>query len=85
MEKLREKGRVETLIKSLSRYSEKVLLVLGGQSDPDAVTVKTGFITDPLEAQEALKGLLQYHKFESDLERAVLLNVLHRLITSGAN
>jgi len=33
MDRLREKGGVETLIRSLSRYSERVLLVLSGRSD----------------------------------------------------
>ena len=39
---LQEKGRVETLIRSLSRYSEKAMLILTGHSDPDAVTIKIG-------------------------------------------
>ena len=33
MDQLQEKGRVETLIRSLSRFSEKALLILSGQSD----------------------------------------------------
>ena len=41
MDQLQEKGRVETLIRSLSRFSEKALLILSGQSDvrADAVTI----------------------------------------------
>nr|WP_211341359.1 hypothetical protein [Desulfoglaeba alkanexedens] len=33
MDKLSAKGEVETLIRSLSRFSEKALLVLSGKSD----------------------------------------------------
>ena len=41
MDRLQEKGRVETLIRSLSRFSEKALLILSGQSDvnADALTI----------------------------------------------
>ncbi len=91
MDQLHEKGRVETLIKSLSRYSEKALLVLSGQSDPDAVTVKIGptlifeRLWEETGIKEAVKGLLQHRRFEFDLERAVFLTVLHRLITSGSD
>lgn len=42
LDHLQEKGRVETLIRSLSRYSERSLLILTGHSDPDAVTIKIG-------------------------------------------
>ena len=40
LDQLQEKGRVETLIRSLSRYSEKAMLILIGRSDPDGVTIK---------------------------------------------
>lgn len=91
MDQLHEKGRVETLIKSLSRYSEKALLVLSGQSDPDAVTIKIGpaLIFERLwkntGIKEALKGLLHYRKFEFDVERAIFVTVLHRLMISGSD
>lgn len=35
--------------------------------------------------KEALKGLLHYRKFEFDVERAIFLTVLHRLMTSGSD
>ena len=41
METLKEKNRVETLIRSLSRFSEKALLILSGQSGVSADAVKT--------------------------------------------
>ena len=42
MDQLKEKDRVETLIRSLSRFSENVLLVLSGKSDLDATSKKIG-------------------------------------------
>ncbi len=41
-DKLQEKGEVETLIRSLSRFSEKALMILSGRSDPNLVTRKIG-------------------------------------------
>ena len=91
LDQLQEKGRVETLIRSLSRYSEKAMLILTGHSDPEAVTIKIGpaLIFERLWVQsgikEALRRLLNGRKFEFDVERAVFLTVLHRLMTSGSD
>ena len=91
LDQLQEKGRVETLIRSLSRYSEKAMLILTGYSDPEAVTIKIGpaLIFERLWEQsgvkEALRRLLNGRKFEFDVERAVFLTVLHRLMTSGSD
>ena len=41
MDQLQEKDRVETLIRSLSRFSEKVLLILSGKSDVSAASKKS--------------------------------------------
>ena len=40
MDQLQAKGQIETLIRSLSRFSEKALLVLSGKSDVNASTKK---------------------------------------------
>ena len=91
LDQLQEKGRVETLIRSLSRYSEKAMLILTGHSDPEAVTIKIGpaLIFERLWEQsgikKALRRLLNGRKFEFDVERAVFLTVLHRLMTSGSD
>jgi hypothetical protein len=42
MDQLHEKSRVETLIRSLCRFSEKALLILSGQSDISAETLTIG-------------------------------------------
>jgi len=91
MDQLREKRRVETLIRSLSRYSERAILILSGHSDPDAVTIKIGpaLIFERLWEQtgikKALHRLLEGRKFEFDVERAIFLTVLHRLMISGSD
>ena len=91
LDHLQEKGRVETLIRSLSRYSEKAMLILTGHGDPDAVTMKIGpaLIFERLWAQagikQALQRLLNGRKFEFDVERALFLTVLHRLMKSGSD
>jgi len=91
LDHLRDKGRVETLIRSLSRFSERAMLILTGNSDPDAVTVKIGpaLIFERLWEQTGIKAalqrLLQERRFEFDVERAVFLTVLHRLMASGSD
>ena len=91
LDHLRDKGRVETLIRSLSRFSERAMLILTGNSDPDAVTVKIGpaLIFERLWEQTGIKAalqrLLQKRRFEFDVERAVFLTVLHRLMASGSD
>lgn len=91
LDHMQEKGRVETLIRSLSRYSERAMLILTGHSDPEAVTIKIGpaLIFERLWQQtgikKALQKLLQDRRFEFDVERAIFLTVLHRLMSSGSD
>ena len=91
LDQIHDKGRVETLIKSLSRFSEQALLVLTGKSEPDAVTFRIGpaLIFERLWSNTgiryALGRLLKGRKFGFNVERAVFLTVLHRLMTSGSD
>lgn len=91
MDKLQAKGRVETLIRSLSRFSEKALLIVSGRSDISADAKKIGpaLIFERLWQQTGLKAaikrLLVDRNFEFDVERAVFLSVLHRLMVSGSD
>ena len=50
MDQLQGKGRVETLIRSLSRFSEQALLILSGKSDiaADARTIGPALIFERL-------------------------------------
>ena len=91
MDQLQEKDRVETLIRSLSRFSEKVLLILSGKSEVSAACKKIGpalifeRLWEQLGIKKVIKDLLSNRKFEFDVERAVFLTVLHRLFVSGSD
>jgi len=91
MDQLREKDRIETLIRSLSRFSEKVLLILSGKSEVSAGARKMGpalifeRLWEELGIKKVIKDLLSSRKFEFDVERAVFLTVLHRLFVSGSD
>ncbi len=91
MDQLQAKGRVETLIRSLSRFSEKTMLILSGKSDISADAVKIGpsIIFERLwketGIQKAIQRLLIDRRYEFDVERAIFLTVLHRLMVSGSD
>ena len=91
LDQLQEKDRIETLIRSLSRFSEKVLLILSGKSDVSAFSKKIGpvIIFERLWKELGLKNiiphLLSNRKFEFDVEKAIFLTVLHRLFVSGSD
>ena len=91
MDQLQEKDRVETLIRSLSRFSEKILLILSGKSDIHAGCEKIGpalifeRLWEELGIKKVIDELLSNRKFEFDVERAIFLTVLHRLFVSGSD
>ena len=91
LDKLHAKGDVETLVRSLAKYSEKVLLVLSGGSTPSAQSKKIGpslifeRLWKELGIKKVIKRLLGERKFEFDVERAIFLTVLHRLFVSGSD
>jgi hypothetical protein len=91
LDQLHAKGRVESLIRSLCRYSERVLLILSGNSDVSASARKIGpaLIFERLWAElgikKVIKGLVSERKFGFDVERAIWLSVLHRLFVSGSD
>ena len=91
MDHLHEKDRIETLIRSLSRFSEKVLLILSGKSDVTASAKKIGpalifeRLWRELGMKKVITALVAERKFEFDVERAIFLTVLHRLFVSGSD
>ncbi len=91
MDQLQNKNRIETLIRSLSRFSERAMLILSGKSDVSAKALKIGpsIIFNRLwketGIQKAIKHLLKDRHFEFDVERAIFLTVLHRLMVSGSD
>ena len=91
MDELEAKGRIETLIRSLSRFSEKAMLILSGRGEPnlDAVRIGPDLIFERLWQQtgieKVLGRLLAGRRFEFDVERAIFMTVLHRLMASGSD
>ena len=91
MDKLHARGSIETLVRSLSRFSEKVLLILSDKSQPNASAKKIGpslifeRLWRELGIKKVIKNLLPARKFEFDMERAIFVTVLHRLFTSGSD
>src|SRR5208283_5962770 len=80
-----------TLTRSLSRFSEKVLLILSEKSDIQAEAKKIGpglvfgRLWKELGIDAILHGLLADRRFAFHVERAVFLTVLHRLFPSGSD
>jgi transposase len=91
MDQLHQKGEIENLVRSLSRFSEKVLLILSGKSDAKAEAKKIGpdlivaRLWRDLGIGKIIKRLLGNRKFGFDVERAIYLTVLHRLFVSGSD
>ncbi len=91
LDRLNEKGDIETLVRSLARYSEKVLLVLSGKSEPGVETKKIGpalifeRLWKELGLSKILGQVLKGRSFCFDVERAIFLTVLHRLMVSGSD
>ncbi len=91
MDQIQQKGEIENLVRSLSRFSEKVLLILSGKSDVQANAKKIGpaliceRVWKELEIGKIICRLLAERKFSFDVERAIFLTVLHRLFVSGSD
>jgi len=91
LDELQAKGRVETLIRSLSRFSERTLLLLSGGSDPNLRAVKIGpallfeRLWQRTGIHDAIKKVLAGRKYGFDVERAIFMTVLHRLMASGSD
>jgi transposase len=91
MDRLQAKGDIETLVRSLARYSEKALLVLSGRSDVSARSEKIGpslifsRLWEELRINKVINDLVAERKFTFDVERAIFLTVLHRLFASGSD
>lgn len=91
LDRLQEKGDVETLVRSMSRYSEQVLLVLSGKSELSAETRMIGpaLIFERLWKELGIKKIIEHllagRLFFFNVERAIFLTVLHRLFECGSD
>jgi hypothetical protein len=91
LDRLRAKSEIETLVRSLSRSSGKVLLVLSEKSEVSAETRKIGpalifeRLWRELGIATVLGQLLTGRLYGFNVERAIFLTVLHRLLVSGSD
>jgi hypothetical protein len=93
LDELLASGRLDSLIQSLARFSEK-LAVLGAHARGDSVATRSARIGPALIFQrlwqecsidQVLTALLEGRRFEFSIERAVFLTVLHRLFAPGSD
>ena len=76
MDQLQAKGRIATLIQSLSRFSERTMLVLSGNKEilADAKKIGPAIIFERLwkrtGIKDAIKKALNGRSFQFDVERA---------------
>jgi transposase len=91
MDQLAEKGSVESIIRSLSRFSDSALLVLSARSQVNASAKKIGpalifeRLWKELGIGSIVTSLVSSRKFGFSVERALFLTVLHRLFVSGSD
>ena len=92
MDELRAKGQIETLTRSLSRFSERVLLLLSERNENIHAEVKKigpalifERLWNEMGIDTILRHLLKERKFGFEVERAIFLTVLHRLFPSGSD
>jgi len=91
LDKLQEKNEIENIVQSLAKFSERVLLIINGHSEIRANAKKIGPILiferlwNELGIKKAIKRVLTGRKFQFDVERAIFLSTLHRLLISGSD
>jgi len=91
MDQMTEKGEVESLIRSLSRFSERTSLILSDKSNVSASARKIGpslifeRLWKELGIGSIVSSLVAERKFGFSVERALFLTVLHRLFVSGSD
>jgi hypothetical protein len=91
LDRLQEKGKIENLVRSLSRFSEKVLLVLSGKTEVGAEIKRIGpalifeRLWNQMGIRKVLERMLQERFFFFNVERAIFLTVLHRIFMCGSD
>jgi transposase len=91
MDQLALGGQVDQLLRSLAKYSERALLLLAGASDPQAEVKKVGpalifeRLWDRSGIGESIRELLDGRRYRFDVERAIFVTVLHRMMNPGSD
>lgn len=93
LDQLRASGQLDTLLKSLGRFSDK-LLVLDAHARGESIATRTltvgaALIVERLWREcgiaDVLTELLAERRFDFPVERAIFLTVLHRLLAPGSD
>ena len=93
LDKLLASGRLDSLVQSLGRFSEK-LAILGAHARGESLAARSARIGPALIFQrlwetcsvdKILLALLKDRRFEFSVERAVFLTVWHRLFAPGSD
>ena len=93
LDELQASGQLDAVVKSLGRFSEK-LLVLDAHARGDSVTTQTVTVGPALIVErlwhecgiaQVLTDLLASRRFDFSVERAIFLTVLHRLMAPGSD
>ncbi len=91
LDKLREKGDINSIVSSPSKYSKNILLYSGKKDSvqSEALTIGTVLVFARLwnecRIHDVLSQLLQNRKYEFNVELAIFITVLHRLFISGSD
>jgi len=93
LDKLRASGQLDTVVQSLGRFADKIVVLdahAKGETTPtQTVTIGPGLIFDRLwrecGIQAVLEAELTTRRFAFDVERAIFLTVMHRLMAPGSD
>ncbi|MBI5024863.1 MAG: IS1634 family transposase [Candidatus Omnitrophica bacterium] len=91
VEELSARGQVDQLLRSLAKYSERAILLLAGAGDPEAEVKKVGpglifgRLWERIGMGEHIRELLQGRRYQFEVERAIFVTVLHRLMNPGSD
>lgn len=91
MEELVARGQVDQLLRSLAKYSQRAILLLAGASDPEAEVKKVGpclifgRLWERIGIADNIRELLKGRRYRFEVERAIFVTVLHRLMNPGSD
>ena len=91
MEELTARGQVDQLLRSLAKYSQRAILLLSGANDPEAEVKKVGpglifgRLWEHIGIAEHIGELLKGRRYRFEVERAIFVTVLHRLMNPGSD
>ncbi len=91
LDRLQEKKEIESLVKSLSKFSDQILLLLNERSKIKSNALKIGPVLvfqrlwEEVGLDRIFQELLSGRKYGFNVELAVFITVLHRLFVSGSD